>query len=354
MTDYDVLKDPKFRRYVIKKISKSTKDPNYTFPTHFPLLCRYTKLSHYSIEDIINEQVTATIIGEFNDIFDGAIHKYQSKDDMDAVPEKEWNELKKIYEINGFELSDQSKDEYFENKKTVVEEHNHNAFYELDYLGTYICCFSTHNDSTLMWSHYAGANTGMCITYDFNQWADTNLLRSFLFPIEYTEKPIIIPDIMQETDECEHPVIANVLATALCKAEIWKYEHEWRLLLLLPFLNYNNKRICRMPIKIKCIPAKVCFGFHFLKQFFYQNNNEIQSARSNIEEFQRLLSFLTENEIPTSIITPEIGGYKLIPSDISIENLHQFMSTNFKDNSPEKMKYYHMIQGELLKLLERK
>ena len=230
MSEHDIIKESNFRRYVVQKIVRETNIQNYTFPTSFPLLSRYTKLSKYAIDDIINGQVTITNIGEFNDIFDGAVHPFHSKEEMDILANKQCDEVTRTLESYGVFFPPKYHEESLKHKKYIFEQHRRGDFYSLDYLGTFICCFSTKNDSTLMWSHYAGYNTGMCVTYDFNQWTDDEDLRYFVLPVAYTDKPIIIPDKNQKTDECEHPIIANILCTALCKAKTWQYENEWRLI----------------------------------------------------------------------------------------------------------------------------
>lgn len=316
----------------------------YTFPVSFPLLSRYTKLSEYAIDDIINGQVTITNIGEFNDIFDGAIHAFHSKEEMDSLAEQECNEVTSILESCGVFLPSKYHEESVKHKKFVFEQQRRGDFHSLDYLGAFVCCFSAKSNSTLMWSHYAGYNTGMCVTYDFNQWTDDEDLRYFVLPVAYTDKPIIIPDKNQKTDECEHPIIANILCTALCKAKIWQYENEWRLIFLNP-LESNR----RMSLTLKTKPISVCFGYHFMKTFFCSEN------KKNIENFNKLLLYLIDNDIQTSIITPEIGGYKLISKNIEAEKLQSFINKEIKNKAKylQSMRFYYVLQNRLLNMLEK-
>lgn len=64
----------------MERLALIADDPTYSFPVNFPLLYRYTRVSSYSVDDIVNGRITATSIGEFNDLFDGAIHRYGNEE----------------------------------------------------------------------------------------------------------------------------------------------------------------------------------------------------------------------------------------------------------------------------------
>jgi hypothetical protein len=96
MTSFlDLVQMPEFREYTMKRLSGGS-NLYYSFPSKFPILFRYRSLSTYAIDDIINEQVTATSIGEFNDLFDGAIHRYGNDAEQEAAAERKWAELEKL------------------------------------------------------------------------------------------------------------------------------------------------------------------------------------------------------------------------------------------------------------------
>ena len=57
---------------------------------------------------------------------------------------------------------------------------------------------------------------------------------------------------------------------------------------------------------------------------------KLDEIRMNIENFSKLLSYLIDNDIQTSIITPEIGGYRLIPRNIEAKKLQAFIDKEFK------------------------
>ena len=90
LTFLDVVQKESFRESVLQRLRAGISDPAFTFPERFPRLYKYRGLSEYAVNDIINHSVTATSIGSFNDLFDGAIHKYGSKEEIEQAAEQEW------------------------------------------------------------------------------------------------------------------------------------------------------------------------------------------------------------------------------------------------------------------------
>ena len=78
-----------------------------------------------------------------------------------------------------------------------------------------ICCLSARNDSTLMWSHYAGKHTGICLEFDTT---DARLFRKTLGISAH--KVAYYPDVSTASGFVE-----RLLAT---KADDWRYEREYR------------------------------------------------------------------------------------------------------------------------------
>ena len=83
----------------------------YSVPDTLPLLYKYRRLSVHSVDDICAGRITATAIGEFNDIYDGAIQRKGSQ------------------RLNRRAYGD---------------------FNLASYVGTYVFCLSENNNSTLM------------------------------------------------------------------------------------------------------------------------------------------------------------------------------------------------------------
>jgi len=82
-----------------------------------------------------------------------------------------------------------------------------------------VCCFTTRNDSTLMWSHYAKNHSGICVEYDF---LDSNNIRFILQPIYYCNEVFRIKTFEDLT------AVTNIMS-ALHKSTDWTYESEWRV-----------------------------------------------------------------------------------------------------------------------------
>ena len=356
ITFLDLIQNDGFRSFVSKRIEDGTQKP-YMFPPVLPLLYKYRSLSMHAIDDIVNNKITLTSIGEFNDIFDGAIHQYGSLEEIEAAAEAWWTEME-THRIaarlpGGLLRRDDIVKPYIEHLKTEARL----KFRELDYLGTFVCCFSKENSSTLMWAHYADSNKGLCIEYDFNKLPipKGDLLRSSIFPVAYTSEPIDVGDLLSETGSqiYQYPLDAAVLCTALNKASVWQYEQEWRIIWVLASSLEMDQRLT---INSLIVPSKLYFGYHFLRPFFYYNytsDSEYKKCKEIINKFMELVAYMQNNKIRAAVMTPSIGSYKFIPYDISPDALYGFMLQHFQDGQPESMRYYYTVHDYLMDLLER-
>lgn len=356
ITFFDLIQKEDFRDYVSKRIASGSHEA-YSFPKTLPLLYKYRSLSAYAVDDIVNNKLSLTAIGDFNDIYDGAIHQYGTMEDIEKAAEAKWNEMK-AHRIAAHLPEDILRRDdivkpYIDHFKTE----SRLKFRELDFLGTYVCCFSTDNCSTLMWAHYADSNRGISIEYDFNQLPtpNENLLYKSIFPVAYTSDPIDIADLL--TDKSSHiyqyPLDAAVLCTALNKSTIWKYEREWRIVWVLAS---SSEEVRRLPINLPARPSKVSLGYHFLKSFFYysyKNAPERKNCKDKIIKFLELIAFLKKNGIPVAIMVPSIGSYQFVQRNIPIDELYGFMLHHFQDEEPESMRYYYTVHDHLMNLIDK-
>ena len=170
--------------------------------TKLPILYRYTSISMNEIKNLIHESVYLVPAQWMNDTFEGAVF-------------------------------DQTHD------GNTIERNNARMQTEV-----YLKCFSLKNNSILMWSHYADANKGICIGYDFNH-ADTQI-QAHLFPVQYSNTRFSCRNIENVK---EHPYFY------LRKSKDWKYEEECRLI-------YRHRNIpnSKQLLQLDCI-AEVQFGF---------------------------------------------------------------------------------------------
>ena len=142
LVTYDlIVNDKAFRTFVYHRIAKEIGKPQYCFPSTFPLLYRYRSLSEYAVSDIINDRITLSAIGGFNDLYDGTIP-------LHGTAEQRKNEVQKsLNELFGPEASigESCIDLYNEYKKSIeksVKRDSRARFRFVDYMGMYVCCFS--------------------------------------------------------------------------------------------------------------------------------------------------------------------------------------------------------------------
>ena len=342
----DLLIDSEFREYVFRRMTDWTGTP-YVIPETLPKLYRYKPLSEYAVDDIVNGKITATSIGEFNDIFDGAIHRYGTTEERENAAEKKWQEFDELRKAAHLPETIINKEDYIRPLIDHYKTESRLKFRELDYLKTFVSCFSEDNASTLMWSHYADSNKGICIEYDFNQLPSDDLVRQSIFPIVYTDSPIDIGDLLDDK-KCtlsKYPLDTAVLCSALNKSLVWSYEKEWRFVWVWTIAEESERFL---PIKPGISPSRIILGYHFLKPFFYYNRKEKSDCKSKLQWFFVLLVWLLRERIPISIMTPVIGSYSFASVDISVDDLNGFMIKHFRDAEPENMRFYYTVHDQLM------
>ena len=352
-TYLDIVRETEYRKCVEERLDGIAENLNYHFPTKFPPLYRYRSLSSYAVDDIIRCQETATSIGEFNDLFDGAIHRYGSTEEQLKAAEEKWNEIESDLKAANLPENTLSRDNYIASYQEYFKEESRLRFDLLNYLGTYVCCFSELQTSTLMWSHYADSNKGICIAYDFNQWDADALQRYLLFPVAYSKQPVRLDELLEDKQNkiCQYPLDTAVLCAALNKALIWQYEREWRMI----WVTATNRVLPqRLPLLLKLKPTSICFGYHFLKPFFYynfENTAERENCKKNIDNCTRLIEYMIEQKIPAEIMWPNIGSYNLSAKRIEPNRLLRFLKHHFK-YGPARVRFYRVYHDDLHDCIE--
>lgn len=354
ITFLDLIKQEKFRDFVCGWLEKVAIDRQYIFPVVLPKLYKYRSLTNYSVNDIINGQITATSIGNFNDLFDGSIHRYGTKKDRQKAAEEKWREMERL------RIAANLPEGLIQHEYCVglYEEHfktdSRLKFRQLDYLGTYICCLSSKNDSTLMWAHYADSNSGICVGYDFNELPEGHLLKQMIFPVAYSNIPVDLVDLLDDEKRkiFQYPLDAAVLCAALNKSDIWSYENEWRIVYVLATMNNKTRRL---PINTTVFPCTINFGYHFLKPLFYydfKNQDERTMASEKVAALNKLIDYMENEHIPAAVMVPVIGEYKLTPVSVETSVLKKLLVKSFKNNEPENIRYYYTIHDELMDVIE--
>ena len=348
-TMLDIIQIDSFRQAVFERLASVSDSNSYVFPKEFPMLYRYTRFDKYSVNDIIANNITATLISEFNDVFDGALHRYNDRSEILKEKEKNWHQYNGILKLAGLD-SPTSYNDYIKMETESIIDRDILGYRTLGYLGSYICCFSTVNDSILMWSHYADSNQGVCLSYDFNSLKSDDLMRSWIFPVAYTSKPLIIPDVMENNLVTEYQTEYNVLCNALVKYKIWEYEKEWRLFFqnLVNNYPYEPRLSLKMPIK----PNGIYFGWHFFKQFFQKDDKGKIFTDCKIDLLYKLLDYLEDSQIDVFFMVPKSGEYVLCPQKIGITPLKKFVNEHIQKDHKTDLKFYTVFLSSLAILLE--
>ena len=345
----DIVSEEEFRKETFGFLQKELGLHSYEVPDAFPPLYKYRRLSDYAIDDIVNTKFTATSIGAFNDVFDGTMHAYGNAVHRADLAQKDWETIEALVSQCGFPGL-LPRDEYVKSREAYYKQDSRGKFRLPEYLGTYVFCLSKNNDSILMWAHYAGENTGICIEYDFNTLPETSLVRKCIFPVVYSSTPIdVLPLIDKKpTETVKYPYDTATLCVAVNKAQIWNYEEEWR------FIEINTRekrqRISRESIK----PTRIIFGSRFLKPLFYyldESDSMIKERKQHFDRLIRLLDYMIQEGIGASVACPVIGNYKLVPRDVSAVELKRFLFDKFAPSKGKEMRFYHVVADALSNLI---
>lgn len=352
-TYFDVIQNASFREFVAKRLLINGKYYKKGVPINFPKLYQYRSLSEYAVNDIIEQKVTTTSIGHFNDLFDGAIHRYWTKRAADKSVKRKLDEIRQYKCFENFSSGNSLYDSFKFSFESECDLENRLKFRLLESVGTYVSCFSTEVDSVLMWAHYAASSTGICTEYDFNLWGKTDKRRYFLFPVKYSKRPISLSDLLSDETRsvCEYPLDAAALCATLNKSKIWRYENEWRIAVM----NLREKSPF-VPMTISLDPAGIYLGYHFLKPFFYYDASDGQKKAKEKEhcvnllnELNKLLSYVEIKEIPLFFMIPLIGKYSLKACALDVKRVKAFIIKHFTDHKglkAENIRFYWTVHDD--------
>jgi hypothetical protein len=95
-----------------------------------------------------------------------------------------------------------------------------------------VSCFSTNILNILMWAHYAEEHKGIVIEYDVNRILRRcmdNDMSIGLQEVEYSNIKPKIKNLLIITDQERNKEMAKIAGT---KSNDWRYEKEWRLILI--------------------------------------------------------------------------------------------------------------------------
>ena len=172
----------------------------------------------------------------------------------------------------------------------------------------HVACFSESCRSTLMWAHYANSHTGFCLEYDFKSYIKDcsenceNILSCPGFMLNYSIAPVIYSENRYDASAGFMSMLSNWLIekwnipmsnvyfdmflptkTMLTKSRAWEYEQGWRLFkIALTYENSPHKLVSYMK------PSAVYLG-----------------ARIKEHNKRRLIKICKEKSIPCYQMLPQ-------------------------------------------------
>ncbi|WP_241885185.1 DUF2971 domain-containing protein, partial [Brachyspira hyodysenteriae] len=141
-----------------------------------------------------------------------------------------------------------------------------NKFYDYLLEKIKIACLTTHNDNTLMWSHYADKHQGICIEYDINKILNENNDKILIKKISYNKIMISYDTFINKQKKSinsvliDNKTIDNITDLFTIKSKEWEYEDEYRILFYDEKNENPNGTLINLPIK------SICFGVQTSKE----------------------------------------------------------------------------------------
>ncbi|WP_300742857.1 tetratricopeptide repeat protein [uncultured Brachyspira sp.] len=177
-----------------------------------------------------------------------------------------------------------------------------------------VACLTTHNDNTLMWSHYADKHQGICIEYDINNIFDKNNI--ILKKISYNKKAIRFDLIkntqntimLSNTKNIDNFLISpNFISNALIdnnpldhitelfmvKSKEWEYEDEYRILFYDEENKNPNGALINLPIKSICLGVQTSKEDKELVYNLVKSINE-KNRNKNGKKYRRIKLYYAE------------------------------------------------------------
>lgn len=260
------------------------------------MLYKYSawKNSHIQ-ENIINNIWWFNTPIDFNDPFDtnANIDVSQVKEELEKYIKKNWDS-NNGKEMEAFLLNDKNNNLIKKLAKEVDRSKLENTKYG-------ITCFSSVNDSILMWSHYGDQHTGICLGYEFSR--DELVLEKddkVINKKNYALLDVIYSDIRPSVTFLKNDSeIGQLLNT---KSKDWSYEAE--------------KRIFVIADQYMFFPSKLNYPRSYLKEL-------IIGANVDVENFFAIINFLRKNELNINVFLETIHDkeYKIEIKRLSQEQL---------------------------------
>lgn len=225
-------------------------------------------------EDLLKNILYFSSKNQFNDPFDSQIptkYKLCSGKELDQY-------LDNLLIKRGFDGDNSNKINIAKEKLKKNPQEIQNTIDNLIEKRVGILALTENYKNLLLWAHYSNKHTGFCVEIDaqlLNKIIKAEFIKNrelaFIFKVKYQNKfPIINP--------CKQSFEQRTKLQFLIKSEDWKYEKEWRILLL----NGSRQKV-ELP---KSVIKNIYFG--------------LRSSDENINKSKKILK----------ISNPEIGIFK--------------------------------------------
>ena len=255
-------------------------------------LCKYYRLTDYSVDSISNSYFYTNHPAEFNDPYDCL-------------------------------------------RELSIQDHDAYSKYQIIFMYFGIVCLSDNSDSMLMWAHYSGHNGFMI---NFKTKSIESLFES-IHPINYVPK---LPYINREN------VGVAIMTSANIKSLLWSYEKEWRCFhipkipMQFPISNhgliefgkklFDREQIQPEERKLKYDISSieyVSIGYKLITDEEYTSDIKTDSLKFNLksDNKRKLIDFLIDNNIPTRMTDlGNVDNFEIInrPVQISRNNNGKF------------------------------
>ncbi len=172
----------------------------------------------------------------------------------------------------------------------------------------YIKCFSETPINNLMWAHYANDYSGYCLKYDLSLLDEDNICVQRMMPVIYSKERRNCMEIGSMAD-CLNGVndedwITDAYGLFYIKANYWRYEKEWRCVLLKNEVDINkNEKVIKLPFDcIKTIylgprteKNNIDSIVTSVKQYEQRNNRKIEIKQIVLDAYSYELKIIDKH-----------------------------------------------------------
>lgn len=297
MTILDYIKSKKARIDIMEimenRYQLNLQLEDFSIPEH---LFKYSELNKFTLNNLKENNLTATSPTEFNDIYDSSMHfnsTYRVEEEIKSL-----NKYIQTFNYEEIINLDKLSRDIIQNTNELDEDKF--ASLTKDYR---IVCLSTDYGNIKMWGQYGDNNQGICTCYNLSK--SKNNLNAFTYPIIYLKEPINVTDMCEDLNNLDLATLVSVIS----KSIEWENEKEWRIVFGL--LGCKEKRI-----ELINIPKPECIylGPKFIDKF--RGLKERRDTREII--YQEFLELVKELNIKIKMARPQISKYKLDFVDIDV------------------------------------